>query len=98
MNSQNSDPAPGALHPAASFIEHPASGSRSSIHTTLLEERIIFLGAQVDDAANDIMAQLLVLESLIRLPISPCTSTAGRWVHLADGDYDTMQYVRGPIL
>ena len=49
-----------------SFIEHSSFGVKeSNPYNKLFEERIIFLGVQVDDAsANDIMAQLLVLESL----------------------------------
>src|SRR5690606_12199778 len=49
-----------------SFIEHSCFGVKeSNPYNKLFEERIIFLGVQVDDAsANDIMAQLLVLESL----------------------------------
>ncbi|MEO6703042.1 MAG: ATP-dependent Clp protease proteolytic subunit, partial [Jatrophihabitantaceae bacterium] len=49
-----------------SFIERTNYGMKeSNPYNKLFEERIIFLGVQVDDAsANDIMAQLLVLESL----------------------------------
>ena len=37
---------------------------RHNPYTKLFEDRIVFLGVQVDDAsADDIMAQLLVLES-----------------------------------
>ena len=49
-----------------SFVERTSYGVKeSNPYNKLFEERIIFLGVQVDDAsANDIMAQLLVLESL----------------------------------
>ena len=49
-----------------SFVEHSSWGAKeSNPYNKLFEERIIFLGTQVDDAsANDIMAQLLVLEGL----------------------------------
>ena len=49
-----------------SFVEHSSFGAKeSNPYNKLFEERIIFLGSQVDDtAANDIMAQLLVLEGL----------------------------------
>ena len=48
------------------FIERTSHGdSRHAIpYTKLFEERIIFLGVQIDDAsADDVMAQLLCLES-----------------------------------
>ena len=63
MNSQTQ---PQARHILPSFIEHSSFGVKeSNPYNKLFEERIIFLGVQVDDAsANDIMAQLLVLESL----------------------------------
>ena len=42
----------------------PYGFKRQDPYTKLFEDRIIFLGVQVDDAsADDIMAQLLVLES-----------------------------------
>jgi hypothetical protein len=48
-----------------SFIERTSYGVKeSNPYNKLFEERIIFLGVQIDDAsANDVMAQLLVLES-----------------------------------
>ncbi|HEY3438458.1 MAG TPA: ATP-dependent Clp protease proteolytic subunit, partial [Actinotalea sp.] len=47
------------------FEERTAYGfKRQDPYTKLFEDRIIFLGVQVDDAsADDVMAQLLVLES-----------------------------------
>ena len=57
---------PQARYILPSFVEHSSWGVKeSNPYNKLFEERIIFLGVQVDDAsANDIMAQLLVLESL----------------------------------
>ena len=48
------------------FIERTSQGYREmDPYTKLFEERIIFLGVQIDDAsANDVMAQLLTLESM----------------------------------
>ncbi|MDQ2623905.1 MAG: ATP-dependent Clp protease proteolytic subunit, partial [Actinomycetota bacterium] len=63
------------------------------------EDRIIFLGVQVDDAsADDVMAQLLVLESTdpdrdITLYIN---SPGGSFTALT-AIYDTMQYVKPEI-
>ena len=50
-------------------------------YNKLFEERIIFLGVQIDDAsANDVMAQLIALESMDPDRDITCTSTrrAGR--------------------
>lgn len=83
-----------------SFVEHSSWGAKeSNPYNKLFEERIIFLGTQVDDAsANDIMAQLLVLEGLdpdrdITMYIN---SPGGSFTSLM-AIYDTMQYVRPDI-
>jgi len=71
----------------------------SNPYNKMFEERIIFLGVQVDDAsANDVMAQLLVLESTdpdrdITMYIN---SPGGSFTALT-AIYDTMQYVRPDI-
>jgi Protease subunit of ATP-dependent Clp proteases len=48
------------------FRERSANGERvHNPYTKLFEERIIFIGAQIDDAsAEEVMAQLLTLESM----------------------------------
>src|SRR4051794_19360475 len=77
----------------------PYGFKRQDPYTKLFEERIIFLGVQVDDAsANDVMAQLLVLESTdpdrdITMYIN---SPGGSFTALT-AIYDTMQYVRPDI-
>ncbi len=83
-----------------SFVEHSSFGAKeSNPYNKLFEERIIFLGSQVDDtAANDIMAQLLVLEGLdpdrdITMYIN---SPGGSFTSLM-AIYDTMQYVRPDV-
>ena len=92
--------APQARYILPSFVEHSSWGVKeSNPYNKLFEERIIFLGVQVDDAsANDIMAQLLVLESLdpdrdITMYIN---SPGGSFTSLM-AIYDTMQYVRADI-
>jgi len=47
-----------------SFVERTSYGIKeSNPYNKLFEDRIIFLGAQIDDtSANDVMAQLLTLE------------------------------------
>src|SRR4029079_16701999 len=63
------------------------------------EERIIFLGVQIDDAsANDVMAQLLCLESTDpdRDIIMYINSPGGSFTSLT-AIYDTMQFVKPEI-
>jgi ATP-dependent Clp protease protease subunit len=68
-------------------------------YTKLFEERIIFLGQAIDDTvANDVMAQLLTLESMdpdrdILLYIN---SPGGSFTALT-AIYDTMQFVRPQV-
>jgi ATP-dependent Clp protease, protease subunit len=83
------------------FTEQTTYGVKTSDpYNKLFEERIIFLGAQVDDvSANDIMAQLLVLESQdpdrdITMYIN---SPGGSFTALM-AIYDTMQYVRADVV
>lgn len=83
-----------------SFIEHSSYGTKeTNPYAKLFEERIIFLGTQVDDtSANDVMAQLLVLEGLdpdrdITMYIN---SPGGSFTSLM-AIYDTMQYVRPDV-
>ncbi|QOR48719.1 ATP-dependent Clp protease proteolytic subunit [Trueperella pecoris] len=77
----------------------PYGYKRQDPYAKLFEDRIIFLGVQVDDAsADDVMAQLLVLESMD--PESPITmyinSPGGSFTALT-AIYDTMQYVKPEI-
>ncbi len=83
-----------------SFIERTSYGVKeSNPYNKLFEERIIFLGVQIDDAsANDVMAQLLVLESTDpdRDIIMYINSPGGSFTSLM-AIYDTMQFVRPEI-
>ena len=68
-------------------------------YTKLFEERIIFLGQAIDDTiANDIMAQLLTLESMDpdRDIVLYVNSPGGSFTALT-AIYDTMQFVRPDI-
>lgn len=82
------------------FEERTAYGyKRLDPYTKLFEDRIIFLGVQVDDAsADDIMAQLIVLESqdTDRDIIMYINSPGGSFTALT-AIYDTMQYVKPEI-
>lgn len=91
---------PSSRYVLPSFIEQSAQGTKeTNPYSKLFEERIIFLGTQVDDtSANDIMAQLLVLEGMdpdrdITMYIN---SPGGSFTALM-AIYDTMQYVRPDI-
>src|SRR6478609_7507330 len=71
----------------------------SDPYNKLFEERIIFLGVQIDDAsANDVMAQLLTLESTDpdREIIMYINSPGGSFTSMT-AIYDTMQFVRPHI-
>ena len=79
------------------FTERTPYGVKTQdAYSKLFEDRIIFLGTQVDDAsADDIMAQLLVLESMdpdrdITMYIN---SPGGSFTALA-AIYDTMMYIK----
>jgi ATP-dependent Clp protease protease subunit len=91
---------PQARYVLPSFTERTSYGMKeSNPYNKLFEERIIFCGVQIDDAsANDIMAQLLVLEAEdpdrdILLYIN---SPGGSFTSLM-AIYDTMQFVRPDI-
>ena len=80
-----------------SFVERTSYGVKeSNPYNKMFEDRIIFLGVQVDDAsANDIMAQLLVLESLDPdRDITMYINSPGGSFTAMTAIYDTMQYVR----
>jgi ATP-dependent Clp protease, protease subunit len=83
------------------FEERTAYGfKRQDPYNKLFEDRIVFLGAPVDDtSADDVMAQLLVLESAdpdrdITMYIN---SPGGSFTALT-AIYDTMQYVKPDIM
>ncbi|KQZ08489.1 ATP-dependent Clp protease proteolytic subunit [Agromyces fucosus] len=92
--------APGSRYILPSFEERTAYGyKRQDPYAKLFEDRIIFLGVQVDDAsADDIMAQLLVLESMDpdRDIILYINSPGGSFTAMT-AIYDTMQYIRPQI-
>src|SRR5207245_10504134 len=82
------------------FTERTSYGFKElSPYTKLFEERIIFLGAPIDDtSANDVMAQLPCLESMdpdrdIYVYIN---SPGGSFTALT-AIYDTMQFIRPDI-
>ena len=91
---------PSSRYVLPSFVERTSYGVKeSNPYNKLFEERIIFLGVQIDDAsANDVMAQLLCLESAdpdreISMYIN---SPGGSFTSLM-AIYDTMQFIRPDI-
>lgn len=91
---------PSARYVLPTYEERTAYGfKRQDPYAKLFEDRIIFLGVQVDDAsADDVMAQLLVLESQdpdrdITLYIN---SPGGSFTALT-AIYDTMQYIKPDV-
>ena len=91
---------PTARYILPEFRERTANGERvHNPYTKLFEERIIFLGVQIDDAsADDVMAQLLCLESMdpdrdIQIYIN---SPGGSYTAMT-AIYDTMQFVKPQV-
>jgi ATP-dependent Clp protease, protease subunit len=81
-------------------VEQTSRGERSfDIYSRLLNQRIIFLGAPIDDAVgNLIMAQLLHLESEDpEKDINLYINSPGGDVTALFAIYDTMQYVRPDV-
>ena len=91
---------PSSRYILPSFVERTSYGMKeSNPYNKLFEERIIFLGVQIDDAsANDVMAQLITLESTdpdrdITIYIN---SPGGSFTSLM-AIYDTMMFIRPDI-
>lgn len=83
-----------------SFVERTTYGVKEmNPYNKLFEERIIFLGVQIDDAsANDVMAQLLTLESIDPdRDISIYINSPGGSFTAMTAIYDTMQFVKPEI-
>ncbi|MDN3494459.1 ATP-dependent Clp protease proteolytic subunit [Planococcus sp. APC 4015] len=91
---------PSSRYVLPQFEERTAYGyKRQDPYNKLFEDRVIFLGVQVDDAsADDVMAQLLVLESQDpeRDIIMYINSPGGSFTAMT-AIYDTMQYVSPQI-
>ncbi|MGH3588945.1 MAG: ATP-dependent Clp protease proteolytic subunit [Pseudonocardia sp.] len=92
--------APSSRYVLPQFEERTAYGfKRQDPYTKLFEDRIIFLGVQVDDAsADDVMAQLLVLESQDpdRDVMIYINSPGGSFTAMT-ALYDTMQFIKPQI-
>ncbi len=100
MSNSFQSVAPVSRYILPEFRERTATGEKvHNPYTKLFEERIIFLGVQIDDAsADDVMAQLLTLESLdpdrdIQIYIN---SPGGSYTAMT-AIYDTMQFVKPQV-
>jgi ATP-dependent Clp protease, protease subunit len=83
-----------------SFIERTSYGIKEmNPYNKLFEERIIFLGVQIDDAsANDVIAQLIALESMDPdRDITMYINSPGGSITSMMAIYDTMQFVQPEI-
>ncbi len=91
---------PSSRYVLPSFVERTNYGMKeSNPYNKLFEERIIFLGAPIDDVvANDVIAQLICLESTDpdRDILVYINSPGGSFTALT-AIYDTMSYVRPEI-
>jgi ATP-dependent Clp protease protease subunit len=100
LNGMQAGSMPGSRYILPSFEERTAYGyKRQDPYAKLFEDRIVFLGVQVDDAsADDVMAQLLVLESQDpdRDIVMYINSPGGSFTAMT-AIYDTMQYIRPEI-
>jgi len=83
-----------------SFVERTSYGVKeSNPYNKMFEDRIIFLGVQVDDAsANDVMAQLLTLESADpdRDILMYINSPGGSFTAMT-AIYDTMKFIQPDV-
>ena len=84
-----------APHPRAAEGDTPPTRFDDHLAAELLDQRIIFLGTQVDEiSANRVCAQLLVLSARDpRADISLCINSPGGLVTAGLAIYDTMQMI-----
>ncbi|MEV1000941.1 ATP-dependent Clp protease proteolytic subunit [Nonomuraea sp. NPDC050202] len=83
-----------------SFTERTSYGVREmNPYNKLFEDRVVFLAVPIDDTvANDVMAQLLTLESLdTEQDINLYINSPGGSFTAMTAIYDTMQFVRPEI-
>ncbi|WP_328917574.1 MULTISPECIES: ATP-dependent Clp protease proteolytic subunit [unclassified Streptomyces] len=87
---------PTARYVLPEFTERGSNGVRTmDPYSKLLQERIVFLGTQIDDtSANDVMAQLIHLESSApEQDINLYINSPGGSFSAMTAIYDTMQFV-----
>jgi ATP-dependent Clp protease protease subunit len=83
-----------------SFVERTSYGiQETNPYSKLFEGRVVFVGAEIDDAvANDVLAQLICLESAEPdRPISIYINSPGGSLTAMSAIYDTMRYIRPAV-
>ena len=101
--SKRTDQHPAARPTAAlvpTVVEQTSRGERAfDIYSRLLDQRIVFLGQEVDEGiANMIVAQLLHLESADpEKDISLYINSPGGSVYAGMAIYDTMQFIKPDV-
>jgi ATP-dependent Clp protease, protease subunit len=82
------------------FVERTSYGiQETNPYSKLFEGRVVFVGAEIDDAvANDVLAQLICLESAEPdRPISIYINSPGGSLTAMSAIYDTMRYIRPAV-
>ena len=98
--SEHSLRSPQSRYVLPSFVERTSYGIKEmNPYNKLFEERLIFLGVQIDDAsANDVMAQLLTLEAIDPdRDITIYINSPGGSMTSMMAIYDTMQFIQPDI-
>ena len=82
-----------------SFIEKSKDGDKAyDVYSRMMKDRIVFLHGQVEeDMANHLVAQLLLLESQSKAPITMYVNSPGGSVTAGLSIYDVMQHIESPI-
>ena len=99
-SARAAQPAPTNRYIMPQFVEKTPYGMKTQdAYSRLFEDRIIFLGVQVDDAsADDVMAQLLVLESQDpNRDVMMYINSPGGSMTAVTAIYDTMQYIKADV-
>ena len=99
-SARAAQPAPTNRYIMPQFVEKTPYGMKTQdAYSRLFEDRIIFLGVQVDDAsADDVMAQLLVLESQDpNRDVMMYINSPGGSMTAVTAIYDTMQYIKPDV-
>lgn len=80
-------------------IEKSGYGERAyDIYSRLLKDRIVFIGGEInDDSANNIISQLLFLDSQNHNDISLYINSPGGSITAGMAIYDTMNYIKSDV-
>ena len=78
--------------------KHHGSEAVYDIYSRLLKDRIIFIGDEItDDVANNVIGQLLFLDSCSDGEISIYINSPGGSISAGLAIYDTMNFIKSPI-